>query len=243
MTLTRTETAIKQDRAPRVCAALLTSIAFAQTTGSITGTIRAAARDNPAVPNAPVNSRNATTGSSYTARSAASGSFTLSGLAAGSYEVTADQRRWRVDRERGDVISGRWRGAGAGLRKLRLPRREGGTTKAVSWSPDGGFAYLAFLGRSAVFGIPLQPGQVLPRLPEGGVRSFEDVASSPGGKPFPVAGVIAAPHPSVYAYTKLTAPRNIYRLPVPQVGLDIELTVGGSRGAGEAMCWETIGLE
>src|SRR5215813_13713204 len=73
-----------------LCAALLSSIALAQTTGSVTGTIRAAAGDNPAVPNAPVNAKNTRTGASFTARSTADGSYTLSGLAAGDYEVSAE---------------------------------------------------------------------------------------------------------------------------------------------------------
>ena len=73
-----------------LCVTLLISIAFAQTTGSISGTIRAAAGDNPAVPNAPVNAKNTTTGASFSVRSAANGSYALSGLAAGNYEVTAE---------------------------------------------------------------------------------------------------------------------------------------------------------
>jgi len=91
----------------------------------------------------------------------------------------------------------------------------GVTTQAVNWSPDGKLVYLAFLGGSAVFAIPLRGGEVLPHLPEGGIKSFEDVASLLGGRPFPVAGVIAAPNPSVYAYTKIAAQRNIYRVQVP----------------------------
>jgi WD40 repeat protein len=95
--------------------------------------------------------------------------------------------------------------------------RAGGgvTTQAVSWSSDHKLVYLAFMGGSAVFSVPLRAGRVLPPLPQRGIRSFDDVAGLPEAKPFPVPGAIPGPNPSVYVYPKLTAQRNIYRLPVP----------------------------
>lgn len=84
----------------------------------------------------------------------------------------------------------------------------------LSWSPDAKFLYIS-LWRQATYAIPLRPGQIVPPLPVAGIRSAEDVAALPGAKPFPVPGTFAGPDPSVYAYAKLTAQRNIYRVPVP----------------------------
>ena len=75
--------------------------------------------------------------------------------------------------------------------------------------------YLGLIGGSAVFSIPLRPGEVLPRLPAGGLRSLEDVAALPGAKPFSVTVVFPGPSPSLYAYPTQTAQRNIYRVAVP----------------------------
>jgi len=75
---------------PLLCAVLLGSGLFAQTTGGIAGTVRAAAGDAPVIPNAPVNAKNQATGASFSARTAANGSYTLSGLAPASYEVNVE---------------------------------------------------------------------------------------------------------------------------------------------------------
>ena len=85
----------------------------------------------------------------------------------------------------------------------------------VSWSPDRRFLYFAVWGQ-ATYAVPLRPGQVVPPLPAAGIRSAEDVAALlPGARAFPVPGAFAGPNPSVYAYSKVSAQRNIYRIPVP----------------------------
>jgi len=84
----------------------------------------------------------------------------------------------------------------------------------LSWSADGKFLYLA-LWRDTPFAIPLRAGRILPPLPATGIQSKADMAALPGAKPFPVPGAFAGPNPSIYAYAKLTAQRNIYRVPVP----------------------------
>jgi hypothetical protein len=82
----------------------------------------------------------------------------------------------------------------------------------ASWSPDGKLFYMSLVGGQTVYAVPLGPGGVLPPMPPGGVRSPEDAAKLPGEKPFPVSGAFPAPDPSVYAYAKFTAQRNIYRI-------------------------------
>jgi serine/threonine protein kinase len=83
----------------------------------------------------------------------------------------------------------------------------------ITWSPDRKIVYIT-LWRTPPFAVPLRPGQILPPLPANGIQSAEDAAALPGAKPFPVPGAFAGSDPSIYAYGKLTAQRNIYRVPV-----------------------------
>jgi hypothetical protein len=94
-------------------------------------------------------------------------------------------------------------------------RSEGSWPQPVSWSADGKFVYLAFMGGSAVFAAPLSSGEVLPALPPGGVKSLEDVSAIRGAKPFATPAAFPGTDPSVYAYQKLAAQRNIFQVPVP----------------------------
>jgi serine/threonine protein kinase len=83
----------------------------------------------------------------------------------------------------------------------------------MSWTPDGAFVYLKF-GES-VYAIPLKPGQVLPPTPSSGFPSKEAVAALPGAKLLSDQPMYPGPNPSIYAFTKVTTQRNIYRVPVP----------------------------
>jgi DNA-binding beta-propeller fold protein YncE len=83
----------------------------------------------------------------------------------------------------------------------------------LSWSPDGKFLYLKF--DRSTYAITLRPGQVLPPIPASGLRSKEEVAALPGVRLISDDRVFPGPNPSVYAFTKVAAQRNIYRVPVP----------------------------
>jgi hypothetical protein len=84
----------------------------------------------------------------------------------------------------------------------------------LSWSPDGKFLYISIWAQ-ATYAVPLSPGRILPPLPSSGIESVEAAARLPGAKAFPVPGAFAGPNPSIYAFSKTTAQRNIYRVPVP----------------------------
>jgi Tol biopolymer transport system component len=84
---------------------------------------------------------------------------------------------------------------------------------AVSWSPDARFIYLRLEG--AIYAIPLRPGEMLPLIPASGLRSKEDVAALPGARLIPEPEAFPGPNPSIYAFTKVSTHRNIYRVPVP----------------------------
>jgi len=98
-------------------------------------------------------------------------------------------------------------GAARGSRGSEFPQ-------FLTWSADGRFVYIALWG-TGTFAVPLRAGEVLPRLPAAGIASEQDVASLQGAIRFPVPGAFSGPDPSVYAYAKATAQRNIYRVPVP----------------------------
>ena len=84
----------------------------------------------------------------------------------------------------------------------------------LSWTPDGRFLYLKF--DASLYAIPLQPGQLLPPIPASGFPSKDAVAALPGARLISEeASVFPGPNPSVYAFMRVSAQHNIYRVPVP----------------------------
>ena len=83
----------------------------------------------------------------------------------------------------------------------------------VSWTPDRRFLYLKF--DTSTYAIPLTSGQMLPPIPASGFSTKEAVAALPGARLISEASVFPGPDPSVYAFMKVSAQRNIYRVPVP----------------------------
>jgi hypothetical protein len=84
----------------------------------------------------------------------------------------------------------------------------------MNWSPDGKFLYLKFAG--STYAIPLAAGQRLPKIPPKGFQSKQEVAGLPGARLLSEeSSVFAGPDPSIYAFTKVTTQRNIYRVAVP----------------------------
>jgi WD40-like Beta Propeller Repeat len=95
----------------------------------------------------------------------------------------------------------------------------GQTPPVVAWSPDGHYLYLSFGiwdGETAyetgkTFVLPLARPNTLPPAFKGEM----DVASMSGVQVIPHGGIFPGPRPSLYAYTRATTHRNIYRIPVP----------------------------
>jgi eukaryotic-like serine/threonine-protein kinase len=93
---------------------------------------------------------------------------------------------------------------------------------SAGWDPEGKYFYLRLRdvgeqggGKTLTFELP--PGKDLPVLPPSGLKSAEDA------KGLKVAGEIdmtgksifaPGPDPSVYAFTRLTVQRNLYRIPL-----------------------------
>jgi Tol biopolymer transport system component len=90
------------------------------------------------------------------------------------------------------------------------------TPYVVGWSRSGRFLYLHSDSTTrATYAISLEPGRVVPRLPEGGVRSVEDVVALTGAQRILQQRAFLGDDPTVYAFMRATSQRNIYRVPVP----------------------------
>jgi hypothetical protein len=92
--------------------------------------------------------------------------------------------------------------------------------RSVNWSPDGRHLYLSFVGTGIsidigrTFALPIPPGRPLPDLPAVGITSAEEAAALPGVTIVPHGNISPGRDPSVYAFTKMTAQRNLYRVPI-----------------------------
>jgi hypothetical protein len=122
------------------------------------------------------------------------------------------------------VSGGEW---GGGPPVLAYPVRGGPPVKIcegcrlVTWSADGKFLYFSYIGMGTwtttgqTFALPIRPGRALPDLPASGVRSKAEAAALPGVHVIQHGNISPGRDPSVYAFTKISAHRNLYRVPVP----------------------------
>ncbi len=88
---------------------------------------------------------------------------------------------------------------------------------AILWAPRGRYFVLVFasLGfqRGGTYVVRLDPGEVFPRLPDPGILSQADLMAL--GAAYVGEGFLSlGPDPSVYAFTRETNQRNIYRVPL-----------------------------
>ncbi len=94
-------------------------------------------------------------------------------------------------------------------------------TSRLRWSLNGRSAYLSIqYGQASAFAVgrtyvlPLTKGSFLPSIPSGGFRTEAELASVPGVEIIPHADLALGPTPSVYAYSRITTTRNLYRIPL-----------------------------
>jgi hypothetical protein len=84
----------------------------------------------------------------------------------------------------------------------------------VNWDTAGRYAYFSFLQPgSGGYALPVMHDAGLPKLPAGGVRKA-DFINAKTVIAFPQS-VQSAVNPSVYAYTRETTRRNLYRIQLP----------------------------
>jgi len=102
---------------------------------------------------------------------------------------------------------------------------EGGSSRricswcSVDWAPDGKFLYVGLAPNSLTtsgktLAIPIPAGEALPNLPSSGIRGPEDAKAFPGARLLDAWGISPGPDPSVFAYTKTTVHRNLFRIPL-----------------------------
>jgi Tol biopolymer transport system component len=91
----------------------------------------------------------------------------------------------------------------------------------VRWSAGAHYVYLSIqytqssafaVGRTYI--LPLKPGQVFPALPRDGFRTEADIAAVPGVQILPYGDVALGASPAIYAFSRITATRNLYRIPL-----------------------------
>ncbi|HXZ29405.1 MAG TPA: protein kinase [Terriglobales bacterium] len=85
---------------------------------------------------------------------------------------------------------------------------------SAHWDAAGRFLYLHLFNEDKSILLPVPPGKVLPALPKGGIGSVRDV---PPGKGILILDeeVSASSVPGVYAFTRQSVHRNLYRIPLP----------------------------
>ena len=89
----------------------------------------------------------------------------------------------------------------------------------VAWAPDGKFLYVGVErssrtgpGKTLVLRIPA--GEMLPRLPDSGIRGLDDGRELPGVRIIEAWDISPGQDPSIYAYVKTTVHRNLFRIPL-----------------------------
>ena len=94
-------------------------------------------------------------------------------------------------------------------------------TSRLRWSLDGRRAYLSMqYGQSSGFAVgrtyvlPVALGSVLPRIPPNGFQTEAEIAVGPGVQVLPYGDLAPGPSPSIYAFSRETTTRNLYRIPL-----------------------------
>ena len=126
---------------------------------------------------------------------------------------------------RGMSPDGEWLVVAAG-ESFAYPTRGGqsvrlGGDMVVGWTPDHRHFWISIgqggMRRNAAgttYVIPLAPGQMLPRIPEGGFQSRAEIAGLPGVRVIEAADVAFGATLDIYAFSRETTQRNLYRSPL-----------------------------
>lgn len=84
------------------------------------------------------------------------------------------------------------------------------------WSPGGRYLSLALpYHEDRTYIVSLPKGRALPLIPPGGLQSEEEMARLPGAQKMDAVRAVPSPLPGVYAFSRNTTQRNLYRIPVP----------------------------
>ncbi len=101
-----------------------------------------------------------------------------------------------------------------------LPGAAPGDSPGV-WSDDGRLMFMMLQSsvgdapNGRTYAVPLAPGKLFPPIPPGGFRSQDEIAKLPGVRSIDSIDVTPGPNPDMYAFTRRTVQRNLYRIPLP----------------------------
>jgi hypothetical protein len=89
----------------------------------------------------------------------------------------------------------------------------------LAWSGDGRHLFMVSgagansLGNAYV--LPLAPGHLVPDSIVHGLPSEQEILKLPGARVIPSGDVVPGPTADIYAFTRVSLHRNLYRIPVP----------------------------
>ncbi len=94
-----------------------------------------------------------------------------------------------------------------------------GSSASFKWSLDGKWIFILLptaemLARGRTYAIPVLPGRAFPQIPPGGFRSEAEIAKLPGVRAIDAFDVAPGPTPEVYAFSRGSVQRNLYRVPL-----------------------------
>jgi hypothetical protein len=97
-----------------------------------------------------------------------------------------------------------------------------GDILGITWSSDGRLVYfsrshagMTAFGRGRTYALAVPRGSVLPKIPAGGFRSEAEIAQA-AVQLIEAADFAPGPTPEVYAFSRETVQRNVYRIPMPE---------------------------
>jgi eukaryotic-like serine/threonine-protein kinase len=96
------------------------------------------------------------------------------------------------------------------------PVRICGVNCTARWAPGGRALVLSLssMATTNTYLVPIPPGQLLPSLPAGGIKSKAEPENWKGAVTIP-SPIGASSQPGVYAFRRISAHRNLYRIPLP----------------------------
>ena len=85
---------------------------------------------------------------------------------------------------------------------------------AAAWDATEKYLYVWLGSSPKTYLVPLPPGKALPNVPASGINSEADLTRL-GGTKTADGAVSPGPSPTVYAFTRRSVHRNLYRIPLP----------------------------
>ena len=92
-------------------------------------------------------------------------------------------------------------------------------TTRLAWSGDGRRLFVLLRptanGSGPAYVLPLAPGHLVPDSIVDGLPSEQEILKLPGTRLIPSSDVVPGPTADIYAFTRESLHRNLYRIPVP----------------------------